>query len=293
MNLLAPRRYALARALARLRANPLRFGFALLATIATVIAPVLCVLIIAQVWPLPITVSPELNLFLKPTTSESDRETVQTQLQNLDLTQSVRLIEKDAALSALINTPGQQAAKPLTDNPLPDVLIVKLRPGAAAADIDALVAELQGWQHIDLVQADTAWLGAWQHAHRLLRSIAVIISVIASLILIWVIATAIILQARIDRDEADLLTWAGATGRFIRRPYVYLGALTLALAMALAIALAHAILTTIAPSIAALTAPYGIHLQWTAPSWELILALIAGAGTLGGSIASLSVYSDT
>ncbi|HRK55926.1 MAG TPA: permease-like cell division protein FtsX [Burkholderiaceae bacterium] len=297
MNLLAPRRYALSRALAQLRAHPLGFICALLATVATLIAPVLCALLLAQAWPWPITLSAEINLFLAPQTSANDRDQLKTKLQALPLAHSVSLIDKDAALRALLHGPGSsprqtQDTAP-TDNPLPDVLILKLRPGASAAQIESLSQQLQSWPPIELVQTDTAWLGAWQHAGRLARVAAVLIGVLASLILIWVIATAIVLQSRIDRDEAKLLIWAGATGRFIRRPYVYLGALTLSLAMALAITLAHGILTIISPSIAALTAPYGIDLHWAAPSWQLSLALIAGAGLLGGSIASISVQSNT
>lgn len=297
MNLLAPRRYALSRALAQLRAHPLGFICALLATAATLIPPVLCALLLAQVWPLPITLSPEINVFLAPQSSTQNRDQLQARLRALPLAHSVQLIDKDTALDTLLHGPGS-APPPkqdatLTDNPLPDVLILKLRPGTGAAQIESLIQQAQSWPAVELAQADTAWLGAWQHAGRLARSAAVLIGVLASLILIWVIATAIVLQSRIDRDEAKLLIWSGATGRFIRRPYVYLGALTLSLAMTLAIALAHGFLSAIAPSIAALTAPYGIDLHWTAPSWQLSLTLIAAAGLLGGSIASISVQSHT
>ncbi len=288
-NAWAVRRYALQQVGQRMSARPLTFVFSILAAAAALLTPVLCALIAQQPWPLQLAVAPELSVFVELDTRASELKALTSKLEQLDAARQVRLVPRDEALAGLMAREGLGKAPAFKVNPLPDVLIVELRKDIRAETIDELAGQIRKWSHVDAVVADTAWYRKWLHWRALGLGVASAVAAIAAVLLIWVVAIAVRLQATADRDEMQILALVGADARFMRRPYVYLGALTVMLAMGLAIATAHTLMQLATPHLAALLAQYQLTLNWSAPSAVLVLSLLAGAGVSGGLIATLGV----
>ncbi len=288
-NFWALRHYALQRALQRVRKRPLTFVFSVVAAAAALLTPVLCILVSQQPWPLHLNVAPELSVFVELDTRSPELKALTAQLEQLDAAQQVRLIPRDEALTHLAAHEGLLPPPVFKANPLPDVLIVQLRADIHAEMIDTLATQIRKWNHVDTVVADTGWYRKWQHWRTLSHGVVSIIVGIAAILLVWVVALAVRLQATADENEIELLALVGADAPFMRRPYVYLGTLTLVLAMGLALASAHMLMQQAAPHLSALLGQYGLTLNWTPPSMVTALSLLAGAGLVGGLIATLGL----
>lgn len=288
----AVRRYALAQALHRLRARPGLFFFAVLAAAAALLPPVLGALLAQHTWPLRIAAAPELSVFVAVQARTAELKALTRKLEALEATRSVRLVPRDQALAELTARSGAHPlpGPSLKVNPLPDVLIVQLREPIAAGRIDELATQIRMWSDVDAVVADTAWYRKWQQWQRLTLPLALGAAALALLLITWVVVMAVRVHATVDRDELAILTWVGATARFMRRPYIYLGAFTLTLSMTLALLAAGAVLGAARPQVDALLALYDLTLDWRAPAPELIAGLIAGAALIGGLLGRVGLF---
>jgi cell division transport system permease protein len=111
----------------------------------------------------------------------------------------------------------------LEENPLPSVLVLHPEEQVSAAELETLVADLQGLGGVDLVQVDTQWV---QRFHAMLEIAARGVGVIAALLAFAVIITVgntIRLEIQNRRQEIEVTKLVGATDAFIRRPFLYSG----------------------------------------------------------------------
>lgn len=291
----APRRYALGRMTRRIAARPLTFLFSVGAAAAALFVPMLCAAIAVQLWPLPIrlAIEPEVSVFVVPGTGGADVKSLMARLNGLPGVVDVRLVPRDEALAELTARNGLGSAAgvvaELKSNPLPDVLIARLRDGISAETVDEIAAGVRKWNRVDAVAADSGWYRKWSHWRRLLVVAATALVAITTAVLIWVVVSAVRLQAAADRDEVRTLLLVGADSGFLRRPYAYLGAATTALAMAIALALAALAIQALAPQVAALSALYGLDLKWGQPPLAYFGLSVLGAALAGGATAACGV----
>jgi len=112
----------------------------------------------------------------------------------------------------------------LPGNPLPDAFVVLPRDTAPEV-LDLMRDEMRRWPKVTHVQLDAEW------ARRLeagLRAVLLAVSLLATLFafaLVAVTFNTIRLQILTRREEIEVSKLIGATDSFIRRPFLYYGAL--------------------------------------------------------------------
>lgn len=291
MNTWAPRRYALGRTARRIARRPFTFLFSVGAAAAALVVPVLCAAIAAQHWPLGLrlAVEPEISVFVVGA-GDADMKALIARLRSLPAVVDTRLVPRDAALAALTARSGVAGAvAELKVNPLPDVVIARLRDGTGAETVDEIAASVRKWGRVDAVASDTGWYRKWAQWRRLLGVAATALAAVGTVLLVWVVVGAVRLQAAADREELRTLRLVGADARFLRRPYVYLGAVTAALAMTIALGLSALAIYSLAPAVSALSALYELDLAWGQPPLAFFALALAGAAIAGGFIAAWGV----
>jgi len=241
---------------------------------------------VALVRQLPL--GPEINLFLAASTSTTEIRELQSQLTGRPGVAQVQWITRDEALKALARRAGSSGLADLKANPLPDVLVLTLSPQTEPAEVESALAELRRLPRVESVAADTGW---HRQLRGLMRAAAVggtLVGGLALALLVLVVLASVQLQLSTSAEYVRALRLIGADTRFIVRPLAYAGALTLGLAMLAAAGLASAGLAATAPSAAELARTYGAELDLQPVPLQWLAALVAGAATLGGLIASLS-----
>ena len=171
------------------------------------------------------SLEPQLSLFLRADAKRADADAIGARLKGDARVGTVRFIPREQALKELQATAGlAEVVASLNRNPLPDAFVV--RPKAAdAAALDALARELRADPAVAHVQLDSAWarrLGAIAGTARLA------IALLAALLAFGLVAitfNTIRLQILTRREEIEVSKLIGATNAFIRRPFLFFGAL--------------------------------------------------------------------
>lgn len=112
----------------------------------------------------------------------------------------------------------------LPRNPLPDTFVITLNENTLE-NLKQLQEDLKGKPEIKYVQFDSAWIERFSALLELGHSIILIITMISSIAIIAVMFNTIRLQIATKHDEIEISKLIGATDSFIRRPFLYFGAL--------------------------------------------------------------------
>lgn len=167
-----------------------------------------------------------LSLFLSPELDEADGERLAAALRiRIDIAE-VELISRAAGLAEFRAYSGLDGAlEQLTDNPLPVVLAVYPSADLArAGDAEALVDNLAALPGVDFARADAQWVQRLQSLLSLLRDGTLLLGAMLALGVVLVVGNTIRLEIENRRDEIQIMDLVGATGAFIRRPFLYAGA---------------------------------------------------------------------
>lgn len=112
----------------------------------------------------------------------------------------------------------------LPDNPFPDAFIVTAIDDQPAT-LDSLVEEFRQWPQVAHVQLDSAWAKKLEALLHLGRNAVILMGGLLTTGLITITFNIIHMQVLTHRAEIEVLELLGATNRFIRRPFLYFGAL--------------------------------------------------------------------
>jgi cell division transport system permease protein len=230
---------------------------------------------------------PEISLFLAADVSPSQKDLIATRLKRVDIAQA-QFISKDQALTALSSS--QELADitaGLTENPLPDAWVV--RPQATTPEALKRVAdELGKLPGVAETHLDSQWIERLQAALAIGRTGVWLLAGLFAIALMAISSNAIRARVLSRRDEILVSRLIGATNRYIRRPFLYLGALQGllgGLAAGGVLALAGSLLK--AP-VAHLSSLYGTSFQLLPPTsieMAFVLTLTTLTGWLGAWIA--------
>lgn len=273
--------YALKVALRRLAAQPFSSlsNIGVISLILTV--PVLAASLLVSVQPVvrSIPVSPEITLFMSMDAPAEAAAGLATQLHEdyADNVASLRVIARDEALQNLRSQPDwADALSVLPENPLPDAIVVTLNevPGLAALS-DTLASQWRQLEHVDTVQLDSEWV---RRLAAILGFLRLGLGLLAGSVAIVVLATVfntVRMQALTQREEIAVARLVGATEAFVRRPFLYLGALTGVVSSLLATAITALALVPLNKALQPLAQTYGSELSLHLPDVaSLALALI-------------------
>lgn len=280
----AAQRYAFGRATAMMRDRPLAFLLGVLLAASALALPLSLASLawsarpaLAQAQP-----SPEISVFVSTRATPRDVEVLKGRLEKVPGVISVTLRPKDAALTQLLKKSGFNGPPPeLGGNPLPDVLIAQLGRPASPEGLDAAVAAVRGWPLVDAVRSDLDWYRKLHGLGRLLTVAFALFGGLVVLLVALILVGTVRLHAATRVDEVAVLKLAGATSRFIVRPYAYSAALTLLLAGALAVTIVYLAHAALRDPLANLTALYGAPFTLPNPEPLHLVAVIVGSVVLG------------
>ena len=204
---------------------------------------------------------------------------------------NVRVITADEALTQFKTGSGfGHALDALTDNPLPDTLIVTPALAASTPEgTEVLKQALAGSAGVQTVQIDTDWVKRLVALLDIMRRIVQLTGGLLGLGVMLVIGNTIRLDILNRRAEIEVMRLVGATDGFARRPFLYsgvwygLGGGLLALIL---VALAVALL---AQPVARLAALYGSQFRLRGLGFGVsvtILMVSVALGWLGSWLAA-------
>jgi cell division transport system permease protein len=298
-SLLRQHRYALVVTLRRLWAQPISSLTNLLVIALALTLPLLGASFLISIEPVArqVSLTPELTLFLKTDAANGIADKLASRIRNEYAGQIVkaRVIPKQRALEELRANPAwEQALKVLPVNPLPDAIVVELAPGDDLAKrADQMAASWRTWQGIDLVQLDSAWV---QRLEALLRFGRIGLLLLALSVMLVVLATVfntVRMQALSQREEIGVARLVGATESFVRRPFLYLGALTCSLAALISFGVARLTLRPLNDALAALARTYDAEFALSLPAPSILALSVLIVAALGALSARWSVQRNT
>lgn len=232
---------------------------------------------------------PQITLVLAATANADAVGDLQTRLKNNREIAEFHFISRDQGLQELGRNSGlSDITAGLEKNPLPDVFTV--RPTARDPEaIGRLHRELQKLPKVDAALLDEAWV---KRLHALLglgQKAVMILSALLGFALIVITGNTIRLQILSQRDEIEVSKLIGATDPFVRRPFLYHGALQGFAGGVIAWLIVLAAFFLLNAGIDKLTSLYALNFHLTVPAGQDLLGLLLLASLLGWLGAFLSV----
>ena len=168
---------------------------------------------------------PQLSVFLALDAGQADAGKIEARLKRHAAVREVRFVPRDQALKELKASTGlADVVDSLPSNPLPDAFVVQPR-GAAPEALERLRDEVSRWPKVTHVQLDAAWARRLEAGLKVARLVVWLLATLFAFALVAVTFNTIRLQILTRREEIEVSKLIGATDSFIRRPFLYFGAL--------------------------------------------------------------------
>jgi len=169
--------------------------------------------------------APQLSLFLAREANAADVAQIEQRLKRHSGVRQYRYIPREEALREIKASTGlADVIDSLNQNPLPDAFVVDAGEGASQ-NLEALREEFKRWPRIEHVQLDSAWAQRLEALLDLGRLAVLLLGALLAFALVAVTFNTIRLQILTQREEIEIAKLIGATNPFIRRPFLYFGAL--------------------------------------------------------------------
>lgn len=168
----------------------------------------------------------QITVFLKAAVHGERAKRLVDQLNTRKDINSVEHVPADKAFEEFKQLSGfGQALEGLKRNPLPGLLIVYPKKLDDPGGLDKLVEALRQMPESDAVQLDREWLQRLFAILDLMRQGTLLITVFLIIAVIMVVGNTIRLMSQSYQDEIEVNKLVGATDGFVRRPFLYTGAL--------------------------------------------------------------------
>jgi cell division transport system permease protein len=168
---------------------------------------------------------PQISLFLSMQATSADVTQIQARLKSHPGVRNFQFVPRDLALRELQKAAGiSDVVQSLTQNPLPDAFIIHAK-NSSAESLQVLRDEISTWPNAAHVQLDSLWAQRLDALLRLGKLVILLLAILLSFALVAVTFNTIRLQILTQREEIEVAKLIGATPRFIRRPFLYIGAL--------------------------------------------------------------------
>lgn len=167
---------------------------------------------------------PQLSLFVALDASRNDVAQIETRLKQHPAVRKFSYISREQALREMKASTGlADVVDSLNDNPLPDAFVVDAGDSAPQT-LEALRDEIRRWPKVADVQLDAAWVRRLEAVLKLGRLAVLMLGTLLAFALIVITFNTIRLQIMTQREEIEVAKLIGATDSFIRRPFLYYGA---------------------------------------------------------------------
>lgn len=232
---------------------------------------------------------PQISIFMATDAGQAEVSTVEQRLKRLPEAGRVEFIPRDQALAKLKRSAGlTDVLASLQQNPLPDAFVVTAKSNNPNT-LESLRDQVQKWPKVEHVQLDAEWARRLDAVLGVGRLLVALLAVLLAVALVVVTFNTIRLQILTRRDEIEVSRLIGATNPFIRRPFLYFGALQGVAGGAAAWAIVSFAVFLLNGQLADLAMSYGVAFKVEALSAVDSGLLLAFAATLGWLGAWLSV----
>jgi cell division transport system permease protein len=168
---------------------------------------------------------PQLSVFLALDAGRAEVDGIAARLRRHPAVRESRFIPRDEALKDLKASTGlADVMDSLPANPLPDAFMVVPRDPVPEA-LERLRDEVRGWPKVTHVQLDAVWARRLDAGLKVARLAVWLLATLFAFALVAVTFNTIRLQILTRREEIEVSKLIGATDAFIRRPFLYFGAL--------------------------------------------------------------------
>lgn len=292
-------RYALAVTWRRLKGQPFSF-ITNVAVIAMALAlPLLGASILLSLQPLTqhVSANPALTIFMKPEASLEQAQAVADGIRKRQdpVVLEVRLISKETAYQELkSNDAWRQALEALPANPLPHAIgVTVVADEAMSENADVLARQWEKLDGVAFVQLDSIWVRRIEALLRIGNIGLAMVTFIIVLVVLAAVFNTVRMQALSLRDEIAVARLVGATESFVRRPFLYQGGITCAIAALIAIGLAGLALRPLNDALGTLSRTYDALFALHLPGELALLAYVLAAIGIGAFSARWSVTRHT
>jgi cell division transport system permease protein len=167
----------------------------------------------------------DLSVYLDKKAGSERTQALAKQLRARADVAAVRVITAEQALKDFRDTSGfGKALDALSDNPLPNTLIVTPTLAASTAEGTlALKKSIGALADVETVQLDTEWVQRLNAMLEVLRRIVWLVGGLLGLGVVLVVGNTIRLDILNRRAEIEVMKLVGATDGFARRPFLYSG----------------------------------------------------------------------
>ena len=167
----------------------------------------------------------DLSVYMNKKASAARAASVAKQLRQRGDVATVRMITADQALAQFRNDSGfGKALDALSDNPLPDTLIVTpTLPASTPQGTDALKQAIATIADVQAVQIDTEWVKRLHAMLDILRRVVLLTAGILGAGVVLIVGNTIRLDILNRRQEIEVMKLVGASDGFARRPFLYSG----------------------------------------------------------------------
>lgn len=239
--------------------------------------------------------APEVSIFLVPDATHSDAARIEARLAEEPGVQSHRFVGKDEAL-ARMRAAGALAGvlEGLAANPLPDAFVVRLADPAPDR-LASLRDRAAKWPRVDQVQVDSAWAQRLAAMLQVGRLAAAVLAGLLGLGLLVITFNTIRLQIVTQREEIEVARLIGATRAFVRRPFLYAGALQGLLGGLAGLGLAAVSVAVLNTGLVEVGRSYGLDFALEYARWADSAAIVGFSTGLGwlGAWLSTGQHLDT
>jgi cell division transport system permease protein len=227
-----------------------------------------------------------ISVFLSLNHTEATIKNIQTALEKNPAVKDFQFIAKEDALSQLsAANANKDVLNSLEKNPLPDAFFIE-PTGLDLALILGLKADISKMDGVEEVILDSAWIKRLNYLLTLGKNAMLILAVLLGFIMIAVIGNTIRMQILTQLAEIELSRLIGATNSFIRRPFLYAGALYGLVGGLLALVITSVVIGIFNRSIMPLAAEYQSDFALSYPHFSMCLI----TSLLSLSIGLLSAY---
>ena len=226
-----------------------------------------------------IPVATEITVYLRADLATEDVSAIEKNLRDhySNQIEHIQKVDKNQALAQLKKDPTwADALGVLTTNPLPDALILRLKSLSDQSETANLLASaIQKIEGVDRVQLDRDWLKRLEALLGFGRVALLILSLSVAVIVVATVFNTIRLQALNQRQEIAVARLVGATESFVRRPFLYVGAISGGISCLIAALLSRIILNPLNSALNRLAISYDTQLALNLPSsGDLLVATL-------------------
>jgi len=167
----------------------------------------------------------DLSVYMDKRTSGPRVQSLARQLRLRGDVAAVRLITADQALAEFRNDSGfGKALDALSDNPLPDTLVVTPTLMASTPQgTETLKTAITALGDVQTVQIDTDWVKRLHAILDLLRRVLLLTGALLGVGIVLIVSNTIRLDILNRRAEIEVMKLVGASDGFARRPFLYSG----------------------------------------------------------------------